>query len=335
MWKQTVCSLALISSLTLGGLALAGKPTKPGDGGGDTTPVPAGTIHFTQSTSDSWYYADMTMLADGSGKTQVGLSEQGHTWEPSYHLHGGQRWFLTTLDTDVVDAYGELKQELFAVTAAGDQIQLSDEPDLWINNFRWAKDDSFLSYVAYNNITAEEDLHVVDVDWSWGIPVTGLPRKVFSTLVANDNFFGAYDWSPTGDELVYEADYATSEIRVARFLDDGAVETRHIGSGWFPTWSPDGNWIGYGKGGIWKIRPDGSGLVQLTTLASGQSHTDQVWSPDSLQLAFTQSTGKTTTKRGVTTTTYTYDILRISASGGTATNLTTDTDAKCWSIGWR
>jgi len=75
--------------------------------------------------------------------------------------------------------------------------------------------------------------------------------------------------------------------------------------------------------------------VKLSSLASGQQHTDQVWSPDSLNLAFTQSTRTTTTKRGVTTTTYTYDILRIPAPGGTATNLTTDTDARCWPIGWR
>ncbi len=332
-------ALAAVFALLSSTDVYAQKKPGGGGGGGETTPTPPGTIHFSQSTADSWYYADMTMKADGSGKTQIGISEQGNWLEPSYQLHDGQRWFLSKLDTGVMDEYGNMIQELFAFTADGVSVQLTDDPDLWIYNVRWAKDDSFLSYVAYNGITDEEDLYVVDVDWSSGSPVIGLPRKVLSIVYSGYaselSYLGCYDWSPTGDELVYEAGWGTYEIRVARFLADGTVETRYIGDGWIPTWSPDGNWIAYGRGGIWKIRPDGSGLVQLTSLASGQSHTDQVWSPDSLNLAFTQRTSKTTTKKGVTTTTNTYDILRIPASGGTATNLTTDTTANCWSIGWR
>jgi Tol biopolymer transport system component len=315
----------------------AQKKPGGGGGGGDTTPVPPGTIHFSQSTADSWYYADMTMKADGSAKTQIGLREQGNWLEPSYQLHGGHRWFLNTRDTGVTN------WELFASTADGDLVPVMNHADLGIASIRWARNDSFLSFVGYSyNSTIdeyEEDLYVADVEWISDRPVFGEPRKVLSLGYSDTSIaLGAYDWSPAGDELVYEDWSFISgdiEIRVARFLESGEVETRYLGNGWIPTWSPDGNWIAYGKGGIWKIRPDGSGLVQLTTLASGQSHTDQVWSPDSLHLAFTQKTTTTTTKRGVTTTTSTYDILRIPATGGTATNLTTDTAADCWSIGWR
>jgi len=328
----------------------AQKKPKPGDGGGgDTTPVPPGTIHFSQSTTDSWYYADMTMKADGSDKTQIGLSEQWEDCEPSYQLHDGQRWFLTARDIEPNDYAWWMKQELFAYTAAGDLVQLTtDDPDLLIHGVRWAKDDSFLSFLGYSYDSTtheeEEDLYVADVDWSSGSPNIELPRKVLSTQYLVDGlmdyYFGAYDWSPAGDELVYNdiRDGDRQEIRIARFLADGGVETHHVGYGLYPTWSPDGNWIAYGSqvdGAIWKVRPDGLGAVKLSSLASGQQHTDQVWSPDSLHLAFTQSTRTTTTKRGVTTTTYTYDILRIPATGGTATNLTTDTAADCWSIGWR
>jgi hypothetical protein len=330
-------AIVLAAVFALLGSATAYAQKKPGGGGGETTPVPAGTIHFSQSTAEPWYYADMTMKADGSAKAQIGLSEQGNWLEPSYQLHGGNRWFLNMRDTGVLNEYDVMIQELFVVTAEEDLVQVTDDPGLyWVDNVRWAQDDSFLSFVGFSydsiNDESEEDLYVADVDWSLGSPVIGTPRKVLSREVA----LGAYDWSPAGDELVYE-NYISgdNEIRVARFLEGGAVETRYLGTGWIPTWSPDGNWIAYGKGGISKVRPDGSGLVQLTTLASGQSHTDQVWSPDSLNLAFTQRTSKTTTKKGVTTTTYTYDILRIPATGGTATNLTTDTAANCWSSAWR
>jgi Tol biopolymer transport system component len=88
-------------------------------------------------------------------------------------------------------------------------------------------------------------------------------------------------------------------------------------------------------GAIWKIHPDGSGEVKLSSLKSGQQHIGQFWSPDSQHLAFTERTRTTTKSKGVTYTSYTYDILRISANGGTATNLTGDTAADCWSIGWR
>ncbi len=310
---------------------------KPGGGGGGTTPVPPGTIHFAQSTTDPWYYGDMTMKADGSAKTQVGISEQGNWLEPSYQLHGGQRWYLNTRDT------GGANWELFASTANGDSVQVINNADLGIASIRWAKNDLFLSFVGYSydstNDEYGEDLYVTDIEWISERPVFGEPRKVLSLAYSDTSVaLGAYDWSPAGDELVYE-DWSFHsgdlEIRVARFLESGEVETRYLGNGWIPTWSPDGNWIAYGGGGVWKVRPDGSDLVQLTSLASDQSHTDQVWSPDSQHLAFTQSTRKTTTKRGITTTTYTYDILRIPATGGTATNLTTDTVADCWSVGWR
>jgi len=348
--QTRIAALALAAVFAVLGSTNVYAQKKPGGGGGggDTSPVPAGTIHFSQSTGDSWYYADMTMKADGSAKTQVGLSEQGNWLEPSYQLHGGHRWFLNMRDTDVMNEYGEVKQELFASSAAGDPVQLTDDPDLWIDGIRWAKDDSFLSFVGYrydsNTEEWEGDLYVADVDWSLGIPMIGLLRKVLSTQYEvdglKDYYLGAFDWSPAGDELVYNdiRDWDRHEIRIARFLADGSVETRHVGYGLYPTWSPDGNWIAYGSlidGAIWKVSPDGTGGVKLTSLASGQQHTDQVWSPDGLHLAFTQSTRTTTTKRGVTTTTYTYDILRIPATGGTATNLTTDTAADCWSIGWR
>jgi len=345
-----VLTLAAVFAM-LGGTNVNAQSKKPGGGGGggDTTPVPAGTIHFSQSTADPSYYADMTMKADGSAKTQIGLREQGNWLEPSYRLHDGNRWFLNMRDTGVVNEYGEMIQELFASTANdGVSVQLTFNAAFWLHSVRWAQDDSFLSFVGYSYVSAiddyEGDLYVAAVDWSSGGPVIGLPRKVLSTQYLVDGlmdyYFGAYDWSPEGDELVYNdiRDWDRHEIRIARFLADGSVETRHVGFGLYPTWSPDGNWIAYGSlidGAIWKVSPDGSGAVKLSSIGSGQQHTDQVWSPDSLHLAFTQSTRKTTTKKGVTTTTYTYDILRVPATGGTVTNLTTDTAADCFSIGWR
>jgi hypothetical protein len=342
-------AIALAAVFSLLGSATAYAQKKPG-GGGDTTTVPAGTIHFLQSTTEPWYYANMTMKADGSAKTQIGISEQWQTWEPSYQLHGGQRWFLTSRDTEPMDDYGWwMKQELFAHTAAGDLVQLTtDDPDLWFDGIHWAKDDSFLSFVGYryDAITdeEEEDLYVADVDWSSGSPEIGAPRKVLSTQYwvgdlsdgYKDYYFGAYDWSPDGNELVYNdvRDWDRQEIRVIEFFADGTTRNRLLGRGFYPTWSPAGRRIAFTgtEGAIWLIGADGDNSLKITSSTFDRTHWDAHWSPDGKYIAYTEQIRK---QKGFQQPTYTNDVLRVSVADGKVTNLTTDTDANCWSIGWR
>lgn len=56
-----------------------------------------------------------------------------------------------------------------------------------------------------------------------------------------------------------------------------------------PAWAPNGSWVAFassraGGPNIWLVRPDGSGLTQLTT---GSATDDEpVWSPDSTRIAF-------------------------------------------------
>ena len=57
-----------------------------------------------------------------------------------------------------------------------------------------------------------------------------------------------------------------------------------------PRWSPDGNWISVfsdrsGLLQIWKIRPDGSGLTQLTDAPTNTAY--GVWSPDGSRMIAT------------------------------------------------
>ncbi|HEX9711503.1 MAG TPA: hypothetical protein VGB52_02990 [Actinomycetota bacterium] len=56
----------------------------------------------------------------------------------------------------------------------------------------------------------------------------------------------------------------------------------------FPSWSPDGGWIAYGKdGAIWKMRPDDPSTEQrLTDASSGLYHSAPVWSPDGAMIAY-------------------------------------------------
>lgn len=87
------------------------------------------------------------------------------------------------------------------------------------------------------------------------------------------------------DQTVMPAD---SEVMVSAIDGTGerAVAPSPAFDGW-PAWSPDGRWIAFSSnrggqvntGQVFLVRPDGSGLKQLT---SGEfSHTTPRWSPDS------------------------------------------------------
>jgi len=83
------------------------------------------------------------------------------------------------------------------------------------------------------------------------------------------------DWSPDGSRIVYSLAVGGDTVFVA---DPNGANSKQILSSHdgfhqhFPTWSKDGRWIfivrGYmttGKMDLYRMRPDGSGLKQLTT----------------------------------------------------------------------
>ncbi len=103
---------------------------------------------------------------------------------------------------------------------------------------------------------------------------------------------GFPSFSPDGDEVVYRVWGDTAEgLRIVS-LADGAVRTLTTGYDNFPAWSPAGDLIVFSRlaGGdfdIFSVRPDGTGLRQLTTTPGGDSH--PAWSPDGAHILFSSS----------------------------------------------
>lgn len=105
-------------------------------------------------------------------------------------------------------------------------------------------------------------------------------------------------WSPDGKELVYqnneggdmELTIINIETREIRKITENACED------WSPNWSPDGKWIVFytncdgetSAREIYKIRPDGSDLSQLT-FTQGQTNWFPSWSPDAKRITFTSN----------------------------------------------
>ncbi len=94
-------------------------------------------------------------------------------------------------------------------------------------------------------------------------------------------------YGPGGREVAFWTTWRERAEIWAVSTVDGRL--RPIAEGIEPAWSPAGSWIAFvspraGNYYIWIVRPDGSGLTQLTT---GRARDDQpAWSPDGTQIAF-------------------------------------------------
>jgi hypothetical protein len=85
---------------------------------------------------------------------------------------------------------------------------------------------------------------------------------------------------------------AATGAAIKTLTSNGSAGTNNIE----PTWSPTGQWIAFtsnsgGNNDIWIIRPDGSGLTQITT--DQNSNFGAAWSPDGTMLAFTKQDSST------------------------------------------
>jgi len=125
-------------------------------------------------------------------------------------------------------------------------------------------------------------------------PVTGRvsdpPRPVFR----GSRVIYTQDISPKGDWIAFTTLGGREDLFVVksdgtnyRQITDDAFRDRG------PKWSPDGSRIAFysdrsGRYETWTIRPDGSGLEQLTR-TTGPSRTEVTWSPDGKKIATNDS----------------------------------------------
>ena len=347
----------LNSILGIVGLALlaftctvnANPPDEDGNhnhgGGGGGGEVPPGTIYFTLSGQLH------TMNGDGANKAPVPGDVHG---EPSHALHGDQRWYLEVrFIADEFYPDGGERRELFAVTEAGDAVQLTDQADLEpVTSFtlgatRWAPGDAFVSWVALrwdpiSGMPVDAGVYVAEVDYdAVSGNVIGLVAQPLDPMVPTafvEDFdevwrplVRTHDWSPDQTAIVY--DTVDSELFTAdTFTGDSFVLTNTTGVG-LPVWSPDGSKIAFQVpvASIATINPDGSG-EKIIIKRKGHSLAGASipgWSPTGEHLIYRWH--DSTTQGGFEPP----DVYRAAANGGGKTNLTADLDGGATPIAWR
>lgn len=150
----------------------------------------------------------------------------------------------------------------------------------------WSPEGKRLAYVTRDYRTGNNGVWVLNLE-------TGTP---VSLLTSNFDYFSDLAWSPDGRELLVVSGVPGAAPRSTLKLIDvaGKVATdllpkaeKRVND--HPRWSPDGQLIAFssdrsGARQIWLVRPDGTGLRQLT---SGEEPKDfPVWSPDGRVLLY-------------------------------------------------
>jgi len=340
-------NLAVLMAATVLLAVLAGSPAQAGSKPKPPPGLDTGKVYYETYDYGNPHGAIWSMLPDGSQKTYLVPSAVGDP-HASAALHGGSRWFIGTMEVAPEPYYvdGHPRVEVVAQSEDGRVVQLTDMTDPYTKisvATSWAMHegvaDGKASFVKLNASWDEQGwwnwdvggLYVIEIGWTEAgepmpltepaevLPVAGIPGQGAGV---------SYDWSPDGGRVVRHSGGMI-------YIDDSTVP---LCSGWGPKWSPvrsDGSTLiafhvgGWG-GSIHTIRPDGSGETSIVTSSSQQVTHPVAWSPHGTYLVYTVVRNP---KPMITQSTH--DVYRVSAEGGSTSNLTNDVGEHCDSVGWR
>jgi Tol biopolymer transport system component len=222
-----------------------------------------------------------TVAADGRSDP-VPVTDDGYIdWNPIWSADGESLYFLSNRG-------GEMNLWRVAIDENTGTLRSAPEPaTLPANNCQHVRFARHGDMLVYGQSTRSENVWQIGFD-----PVRGQVAGSASFLTQGLKRYAYFSLAPDEQSFVY---LARSEPQQDLFTADrtGAPLKRltdDVAQDIVPRWSPDGQWIAFlsdrsGKYEIWKVRPDGTGLTQMTN-EPDREVIAPVWSPDSSKLLY-------------------------------------------------
>jgi eukaryotic-like serine/threonine-protein kinase len=222
-----------------------------------------------------------TVAADGRSEP-VEVTDDGFIdWNPIWSPDGQYLYFLSNRG-------GEMNLWRVAIDETTGSLRSEPEPaTLPSNNCQHVSFARNGNSLVYGQSTRSENVWQIGFDPARAEVVgaaafltQGLKRYTHFNLAPDEQSF-VYLARGEPQQDLFTADRVGTPLH--RLTDDVAQDI-------VPHWSPDGQWIAFlsdrsGKYEIWKVRPDGSGLVQMTH-EPDRDLIAPVWSPDSKRLLY-------------------------------------------------
>jgi hypothetical protein len=335
---------AVLAVFAVVSTASAGKP-----GGGNIPPADTGTIYFWTGGDKFWPAGVYAMATNGrdktTGVTNILLGSTDRTVEPSKLLHNGLRWFLImgAIDGETYpDGYQRV--EIFAVSAAGVWVQLTDDANvqLFVEDLqpRWSRGDTGISFVGRRwgvvdgaAAVVEYGIYALSVNADLlGPGYPALPPAVLPIVFDNQDVghgmfpdVHGYDYSADNSQMVFAQQ---SGLFVAN-VGTGAATLIASDPPMYlePRWGGAKILVRRGGGSgshIDTMYPDGTGRVTVILAGTGHHLMYAYWSP-----SFTHFVYELMTYRGNI-----FDIYRAAQDGSGVVNLTADFSPAVGLLGW-
>lgn len=207
---------------------------------------------------------------------------------PAYDADG-RRMAVTRIE-------GPESTTLFVIDEAGTSRELLHQKGLVLAP-QWSADGRQLVFgvgvfSSFLNFDVGEKKPVDPVNGGAQVGIINADGTDFHIITSGPNNNAFPSFSPDGKRIVYRtAGPGEDGLRIMTLADKSIVK---LTNDWdnFPIWSPAGDCIAFVRRTgndfeVYTIRPDGTGIQQLTKIHGNEAHL--AWSPDGKRLLFTSS----------------------------------------------